>query len=638
MSQRYRTFIQESPDNADSKALNERITEDIVRTHFKTDSMFGSIKFEEQRTTNERVKELLKQASKKGTGKSGFPEFIITFPSIMNLVMLVECKPDSKNHSRSNPKEPNNPAKYAVDGVLHYANFLKTEFDVIAVAVSGQDKNKLKVSNFVLRKGAGQKEIDSKLLSVYDYLSYIEHQSNAEKLKQENILLSASRLNDKLYDYSVPESERATIVSGILIALQNKVFRKSYADHTEPSELIEDLIVAINRVLQKNKMGSKIPTLMNEYATIRKSAKLAKDQTIRNRETGKEEANTILRDLIDEINKKVFPFTTYKNAGYDILGQFYSEFIRYANGDRKLGLVLTPQHVTELFVDLADLQKDDIVYDNCCGTAGFLIKAMKKLIELAGNDTTKIKAIKENQIIGLETRSDMFTYACSNMMMRGDGKSNIYQRDSLIERNEEFVRKLKPNVGFLNPPYSTSVPELEFVYSNLGCLERGGRCVAIVPLNSVLDDSGSNYEWKVKLLEKHTLDAVFSMPIEVFYPIGIVTAIAVFKAHFPHPKDYETYFGYWRDDGFVKTKHLGRMDKNGKWKSIKNNWLYNYKNRKVVEGLSVMKRVTAKDEWCAEAYMQTDYSTLSDSDFRDAVMRYTLFKIQNAELLTRNRI
>lgn len=610
--------------------MNERITEDIVRNHFKNDSLFESIKFEEQRTKNERIKELLKNASKKGSGNSGYPEFIITFPTSMNSVIVIECKSEEKYH-KSKPDQSRDPEKYAVDGALHYSNFLKTEFNVIAIAVSGQDKNNLSVSNFIIKKNGTDKELsDTKLLSIYDYLSLIENEKYVEKLKHENILVTASRLNEKLYNYSVPENERATIVSGILIALQSEVFRKSYQTYQEPAHLVDDLLVHVERILEKNEMGDKIPALMDQYNTIKKSSKLTTDKTVRNVETGIEETNTLLRDLIYDIDTKIFPLTMYKNAGYDILGQFYSEFIRYANGDKKLGLVLTPLHIRELFVDLVDLQKDDILYDNCCGTAGFLINGMKKLMQLAGSDSTKIKEIKNNQILGIEERPDMFTYACSNMMMRGDGKSNIFRGDSLSETSKKIIKKQKPTVGFLNPPYSTGVSELEFVHSNLDCLEsKGSRCVAIVPLNSILDDSGKNYEWKKKLLEKHTLVAVFSMPVEVFSPIvGIVTAIVVFKAHTPHTDDYETYFGYWRDDGFVKRKKVGRIDKDGKWESIKENWLYNFKNKKEVEGQSLMKHVTAKDEWCAEAYMETDYSKITKEDYLKSVKEYVIHKIR----------
>ena len=600
---------------------NERNTEDIIRTHFKNDGMFRSIKFEEQRTTHKILKELLKTASKKGTGKRGLPEFIITFPSVMDLVIIIECKSDIKFHK--NKTQNVCPEKYAVDGVLHYSNYLKKDFNVIAIAASGENTGKMAISNFLITKKSGTvKELpDQILLSIYDYLNLFESKETSEKLKDENILVFASTLNQQLYNYSIPENERATIVSGILIALQNKDFKKAYSIEKKPDELVEDLLKAIERVLKARKMGKKTKILMGEYGKIAQSNNLAIAEKIRNKETGEEEYNTLLRDLIFALDTKIFPFTSYEHIGYDILGQFYSEFIRYVYGDKKLGLVLTPQHVTDLFVEIVNISIDDVIYDNCCGTAGFLIKGMKRLIELAGNDTRKKQDIKEKQIIGVEERADMFTYACSNMMMRGDGKSNIHLGDSLSQTIKEEVKKLQPTIGFLNPPYSTKVSELEFIYSNLECLERRSICVAIVPLNCVLAQTGVDYEWKKKLLQNHTLEAVFSMPDALFNPCSsTVTAIVVFKAHTPHPKNYETYFGYWKDDGFIKVKHLGRVDVHGKWKQKKSEW---------IKGYSVKRHVDAENEWCAEAYMETDYSKLTENDFVTEIKKYILFKELN---------
>jgi len=610
------------------RMVNERVTEDYVREHFKHDSMFKSIKLEEQRSRNNFVKELLKNASKRNTGKIGSPEFIVTFPSIIDLVIVVECKSDSKLHQS---KEKNQPEKFAVDGVLHYSKFLKKHFNVIAIAVSGEKENNLSISNFFIKKNStSEKELsDKKLLSIYDYLGLVEDRENIEKLKDKNILIFASELNEKLYNYSVPENERATIVSGILIALQNKTFRDSYHTQEKPLDLVEDLLKAIERVLKERKMGNKIKVLMGEYKKISQSNKLAISNKIRNEETGKEEQNTLLRDLIFQLKTKVFPFTQYKHIGYDILGQFYSEFIRYANGDKKLGLVLTPQHITELFVDIVNLSKEDIIYDNCCGTAGFLIKGMKKIIEKAGNDGSKIIQIKKHQIVGVEERSDMFTYACSNMMMRGDGKSNIYMGDSLGSSIKKEVIKHKPTIGFLNPPYSTSISELEFVYENLECLEKNGICVSIIPISCMSANSGKDYEWKKRLLAKHTLKAVFSMPTELFYPTGTVTVIVVFKAHYPHPQDYESYFGYWRDDGFIKVKNLGRVDFNNKWEEIKKNWLYNYKNKKEVKLHSIKRCISASDDWCSENFLETDYSNLNKEEFEKVVKSFVTFKFNN---------
>ena len=97
----------------------------------------------------------------------------------------------------------------------------------------------------------------------------------------------------------------------------------------------------------------------------------------------------------------------------------------------------------------------------------------------------------------------------------------------------------------------------------------------------------------------------------------------------PHPKDKQTFFGYYREDGFVKRKKLGRIDANGKWEEIKKEWVKLFRERDVKSGLSVKHCVTHKDEWVAEAYMETDYSKLNKTDFEKKIKEYVAFKFLN---------
>ena len=119
-----------------------------------------------------------------------------------------------------------------------------------------------------------------------------------------------------------------------------------------------------------------------------------------------------------------------------------------------------------------------------------------------------------------------------------------------------------------------------------------------------------------------------SMPVELFHPVGTVTCIMVFTAHIPHATSKrKTWFGYWKVDGFVKTKHKGRIDLYETWPSIRERWVEQFRNREVQPGQSVTRYVTQKDEWCAEAYMETDYSTITRKDFEDVVRRYAVFRL-----------
>lgn len=151
-------------------------------------------------------------------------------------------------------------------------------------------------------------------------------------------------------------------------------------------------------------------------------------------------------------------------------------------------------------------------------------------------------------------------------------------------------------------------------------------------MQSALAQKGKVLELKKKLLEKHTLEAVLSMPDELFFnsKVGVVSCIMIFTAHRPHRKNKQTYFGYYKDDGFVKRKGKGRIDAYGKWKDIKEKWLFNFINRKNEPGFSVNKVVTAEMEWVAEAYMETDYSVLSEDLFIQELKKYISFKVLNS--------
>ena len=300
-----------------------------------------------------------------------------------------------------------------------------------------------------------------------------------------------------------------------------------------------------------------------------------------------------LRELIANMEENIDAFEK-TNRYYDVLGQMFVAFLRYANTSNDLGVVLTPTHITDL---------------------------------------------------GIEKGDKMYCLAASNMAIHGDGKTNIYPTSGLNPQIISEIRNgiknpktgiiYKPNVGFLNPPYKSDkkndVEELEFVKWNLEALVQGGTCVAIVPMQCAIagEKKKKIYELKKELLSKHTLEAVFSMPDELFYNSdkSVVTCIMVFTAKKPHPKGYKTFFGYYKDDGLEKRKKLGRIDARGKWKTIKEKWLNLYRNREEIAGESIKHSVTAKDEWCAEAYMETRYDCLQKSMFEISIRDYINYQI-----------
>ena len=605
--------------------VNERKTEIITRNHFS--KFLDSIYIEEQRSDNPKIDKLLKSASKKGGGK-GYPEFIISYKTNPDLLIVIECKADVTKHES---KDRDKYADFSVDGALLYASYLSKGFDVLAIAVSGETKQSLKVSHFLhLRDEKKATSIfGDKFLSVDDYLNgYLK---SPEKFRQDyNSLLDFTKqLNEKLHTYKILESQRSLLISSILIALENTAFKRSYASHKKPENLAVSLIQTVSDELESaNITGKKLENLNTQFSFIKTDTSLSKKENV-------------LKEIIDEIDENINAFIK-THRYFDVLGQLYIEFLRYANSDKGLGIVLTPPHITELFADLAQVNKNSIAYDNCTGTGGFLISAMKKMIADAKGDETKIKEIKSKQLIGTEYQSHIFALAVSNMYIHQDGKTNIINGSCFDEEIIEEVKSKKPTVGFLNPPYKsnkkTDTDELEFILNNLECLVDGGTCVAIVPMQSALATSGKVLELKKKLLEKHTLQAVLSMPDELFFnsKVGVVSCVMVFTAHRPHPNHKETYFGYYKNDGFVKRKNKGRIDAYGKWQEIKDKWLANFENRKNEAGFSVNQIITADMEWAAEAYMETDYSNLKDENFEDTILNYVTFLHSN-KLLDKNQ-
>lgn len=599
---------------------NERKTENIVRNFFREKGFYDdkNIIIEEQKSDYPRIDKLLSTASKKGKGK-GYPEFIVRSTKFSNFLIVVECKADINKHESENKDKYSD---YAVDGVLLYSNFLAKEFDVLSIAISGEKKSNLRVSQFLQLRSNHKIHnfLGNDILSFDEYFEAFLQSDLKFNQDYLQLLDYTKELNDLLHAKKIKESQRSLLISGILIALQNVAFKNSFAAHQKAEQLSNSLLSTIaDEFTNANLPAEKVNNLKQAYSFILTNTTLTSDKDF-------------FISLIKGIEKNVNNFM-HTHKYFDTLGQFYIEFLRYANSDKGLGIVLTPPHITDLFSELAYVDKDSIIYDNCMGTGGFLISAMKRMIKNANGNKEKINKIKKKQLIGTEYQDDIYALGISNMIIHGDGKTNIYLGDCFkISKNVKADHL--PTVGFLNPPYKSKksdVEELDFLLNNISAIKKGGTCIAIVPLSCALASSGDVFERKKTLLKEHTVEAVMSMPEDLFHnsKVNVVTCILVITTHIPHPKGKKTWLGYWRDDGFVKTKGKGRIDLNDTWSKIKEKWLGAYINREAIDGLSLTKELCDKDEWCVENYLIANYNSIDYTLFKKKVENYLAYRLLN---------
>ncbi len=605
---------------------NERLTEGIVRDHFKNDALFKSIKWEEQKSSNKAISQLLVGMSKTGGKGNGAPEFIVSFPSDSRYLIIVECKAKASFHES---KSRNKVKDYAVDGVLHYAKALSSSYDVIAIAVSGETVEELLVSHFLWKKEATTYEElteDKSLLPLDSYLHLFANEQFADNLRNIDIVAKAIELNEDYNNYSIPEQTRNTMVSAMLLSLIHEPFRIGYKAQPTTKSLSDSMMAAIKTTLEQSSVRNG-DAMIGEFSKLLNEP-LFREKKIKNKKSKKDRTTLeVIKEMIEYLHKYVYPLVSMEHSGFDVLGRFYTEFIRYAGSEQKQGLVLTPFHITDLFCDLANLTEHDILYDPCCGTGGFLIAGMKRMFQKAGSNEDLKMNIRQNQLVGVELRPSMYTYACSNMMLRGDGRSNIYCGDCY--QTKGAVSTHKPTVAFLNPPYDVGTAEqLRFIGHALDVVApQNGRVVAIVQMSCAIKDEKDLKAVKKQLLSKHHLKAVLSMPDDLFYPVGVVTCVMVWEANKPNA-GRKTWFGYFKDDGFEKRKHQGRIDARGRYKSsIRDRWVSAYQNGDEIAGLSVKYEVKCDDEWCAEAYMETDYNAITDDIFVAKLREYASYLI-----------
>jgi type I restriction-modification system DNA methylase subunit len=598
------------------------------------------------------VQEALKTASKKGTGKVGFPEFVA---KVKDFIIVIENKADIDKqvvYSDDNESVLSTDIKsitdFAENGALHYANHLVSNINfkkVFAFGCSGNEKHHIirpifvdKTGYKLLQRVENFENFSPENIERY-YHEQVLGESPIETLELEDVLKKSKILHEYLRNYGqLGDDEKPLVVSAILLALSNKDFTIDSLTGSTTNTDGKKIYTAIKDYMAQVEVtpDTKKEKVLNQFNII-------KDRTLLNQIDNRIE-KTPLKYFTEFLQDNVFRMVK-SNTKEDVLGRFYGEFIRFSGGDgQTLGVVLTPIQITELSCDLVDLNINDKVFDPCCGTSGFLIAALHKML-IKANSKEEIIRIKKEQLHGIEIREDMFSIATTNMILRGDGKSNLENKD-FLKQDIETLRSKNFTVGFMNPPYSQAkgkdtahLSEIHFIEHLLDSLTDDARCAVIVPQSTMVGKSKLDKQVKKRILEKHTLKGVITLNKETFYHIGVNPCIAVFTAHKPHDFTDRCKFINFEDDGYVVNKHIGlvRTERaTSQKKKLLNCWF----DREDAETKFMVKTsIEPDDEWLHSFYYFND-EIPKPENFEKTIADYLTFEfnmiMQSREYLFEN--
>lgn len=597
--------------------------------------------FSAQGSNIKEINEALATASKKGTGRVGFPEYVGV---VKDFLIVIEDKASINKHINRDEndliaEDVKSVTDFAVNGALFYGKHLArntTYKKIIAIGVSGNEKN-YRITPLFIDEREGYKELDDletfisfRVDNIDEYYEreILEVKTN-EELKTEEVLKIARDLHDDLRKYgNLEDKNKPLIVSGILLALSEIEYK-----NFDISDLIGDKIrtdgskifKAIEDNLRRSNVSPEVKRdkLLNQFNIIRDNNKINEINT----NLGK----TPLRYFAEVLYNSIFTNIKYSLSTEDYIGRFYGEFMSYSGGDgQTLGIILTPKHITDLFCELLDLQPTDKVLDPCCGTAGFLIAAMHKMIKKTDDEVEQMD-IRKNRLFGIELQDYMFTIATTNMILRGDGKSNLENQDFLVQ-NPSKIQLKGCTVGMMNPPYSQGskqnpdLYEINFVNHLLDSLVVGGKAAVIVPQSTFTGKTKDEQNLKAKILKNHTLEGVITLNKNTFYRVGTNPCIAIFTSNIPHSKTKKVKFINFENDGYVVSKHIGLID-DGSAKDKKQHLLDVWKNEiEAPTKFCVSTTVEETDEWLHSFYYFND-EIPGEEDFEKTIADYLTFEV-----------
>lgn len=646
-------YIKKRLDNLGLKKLKDYNVESVMSDYMK-ESLQGAAKTK----------------SKRNFGK---PDFSI---EKYRIPIIIESKLFSKkivSMSKDGIKQDDKSIQqFAVNGALNYARCMidsKKYKEVIAIGVAGNNDNEVIIKVYYVY---GYSSNSYKLLENISTLDFLENNKIFEEFYKEAILSEeekhdiltsgqallqkhAKSLNRLMHNHNITAPQRVLYVSGMLLAMQDVI-------DSEGNKIQDGLVIDDLKGIQSESKrdGKLVVDQIKEFLTARGIEKKKRDLMISSfkeisKDSQRDELTVNDKEVAkflkseSSVNKQIFTFI-YENifkkidglTGHiDIMGEMYSEFLKYALGDGKeIGIVLTPPYVTKMMSEILEIRKDNKVMDLATGSASFLISAMEVMIDDTeknyGKSTSKalekIENIKRNQLLGVELNAEMYTLAATNMILRGDGSSNI-QKGNTFKTPEELYTDFKADRLLLNPPFSFEENGMPFI--EFGLNKMNGGLGAIIIQDSA--GSGKAVNSNKKILKNHTLLASIKMPPDLFVPMaGVQTSIYIFEVGKPHDYEKTVKFIDFRNDGYKRTKRgLQEIDNPTiRYRDIIKIYKAG-KNAKIDKDLWDIDKVYIEDfildsgdDWNFEQHIKNDIIPEVD-DFKKVVSDYLEWKVNN---------
>lgn len=555
----------------------------------------------EQESLNTEIDQALNDYFSKSGGKGGnrpdakllllandgkYYPILIEYKGYKDKLVKLDAEGNVANRNAKNQPDFSTINSYAVNGAVHYANAIlhyTSYTDVIAIGVTGYKETSGKLKHLIgvyyvskINFGVGQKVdeyTDLSFLKKEHFSAFIEKvkqlslsQDEIEKLKErreQEITASLVKLNNDIFksEKGLSENDRVYLVVASIMAtlgdVENNVYPLTKADLKSSNERnntdgdimvrkIESFLDA--KKLPKDKKNLIVRTLQNTLTT----------DNINKADDGESQLKRVFIKIVDDLG-------VYYKIGLntDFTGKLFNEMYSWLGftQDQLNDVVLTPPYVATLLCRLARVNKDSFVWDFATGSAGLLVAAMnemladaKKKIKSPEELAHKSAEIKANQLLGLEILSNVYMLAVLNMIMMGDGSSNILNKDSLkFDGHYGFGKtdeKFPADAFILNPPYSAEGNGMVFVEKALSMMNKG--YAAIIIQNSA--GSGKAAEYNKRILEHSTLLASIKMPIDLFIgKSSVLTNIYVFRVGEAHQKDDVVKFIDFSNDGYTRS-------------------------------------------------------------------------------------